>query len=386
MPPKPVVLFVDDEPATLEGLQLTQRKRYDVRVASSASAGLKILAAEPEIAAVVSDMRMPEMDGAAFLAKVREVAPDAVRLLLTGHADIDASVRAVNEGRIFHYLTKPCSPEQVGAALASAVEMHRLISTERTLLQQTLVGSVKAVISVLGLTNPAALARAMHIRDRASEAAMRLGIENRWSIEFAALLSQIGAACLPEAVVGKLRRGQPLDAVETEELAQSIGAVTHALREIPHLEPVVGLLDELSELTIGNRADAVHASANARLLHALIDLESQESAGVSFEEALLGLRQNEKKYGSETLAALTGISEKSEPLDAVICSPGALKEGMVLADDLHTTDGLLLLPRGFELSRSSLEHIINKFSDWLPQRIRIQLESTEASARMRSRG
>nr|MBP6838163.1 response regulator [Kofleriaceae bacterium] len=106
---RPRVLFVDDEVVLLEGLSDLFHRQYQVSTAIGAEAGLAALARErPQV--VVSDMRMPGMDGATFLTRVREHDPAVVRLLLTGHADLDAAIRAVNQGGVFRFLTKPCPP------------------------------------------------------------------------------------------------------------------------------------------------------------------------------------------------------------------------------------------------------------------------------------
>src|SRR5687768_872607 len=106
--PLPVVLCVDDEPQVLAGLSVSLRRRYEILTATSGAEALAVLARRPDVAVVVSDMRMPGMDGAAFLAKAKEIAPDAVRVLLTGYSEIDAAMNAVNQGQIFRFLTKPC--------------------------------------------------------------------------------------------------------------------------------------------------------------------------------------------------------------------------------------------------------------------------------------
>jgi DNA-binding NarL/FixJ family response regulator len=124
MPARPTVLFVDDDPSILEGIRLAHGRRHHLRLASSGELGLKVLRDEPGVAVVVSDIAMPVMDGAAFLAQARQIAPDAVRMLLTGTSDIETAARAVNDGRVFHFLTKPCPPEVLQSALDLALELH----------------------------------------------------------------------------------------------------------------------------------------------------------------------------------------------------------------------------------------------------------------------
>ena len=115
------VLFVDDEPQVLEGIQRTLRKQVDLQTATSGEDGLRLLSEAGPFALVVSDMRMPAMNGAQFLAKAREQAPDTVRMILSGQADFQATIAAVNEGHIYRFLSKPCPPDQLLAAVADGV-------------------------------------------------------------------------------------------------------------------------------------------------------------------------------------------------------------------------------------------------------------------------
>ncbi|MBI6546352.1 MAG: response regulator, partial [Cyanobacteria bacterium NC_groundwater_1444_Ag_S-0.65um_54_12] len=140
------ILCVDDETQILAGLAWHLRRQYEMIAALNAPAGLEALERDGSIAIVLSDMRMPGMDGAAFLSRVRQVAPDAARILLTGHADLEVAINAVNEGQIFRFLTKPCPPPVLLAAVNAAAEQYRLITAERVLLGQTLGGSIKALI------------------------------------------------------------------------------------------------------------------------------------------------------------------------------------------------------------------------------------------------
>jgi DNA-binding NtrC family response regulator len=120
------ILCVDDEPRLLEGLRLTLRQAYDVATATSGEEALEVLQKRAGAAVVISDMRMPGMDGAAFLSKVRTLWPDSTRLLLTGELGRDVAVTAVNEGQIFRFLTKPCAPAKLIAAVEAAVRQHQL--------------------------------------------------------------------------------------------------------------------------------------------------------------------------------------------------------------------------------------------------------------------
>ena len=204
----PHILLVDDEPNVLEGLTLHLRRRYHVATAAGGAAALEILAQDAGITVILSDMRMPGMDGAAFLSEARARKHDAIRMLLTGHADIDSAAAAVNEGQIFRFLRKPCPVPVLLAAVAAAVEQHRLITAERELLEQTLGGTVKLLTDMLGLTSPAAFGRAVRVKQHVVALAAKLALPSRWQVEVAAMLSQLGTITLPPETVDNLFAGR----------------------------------------------------------------------------------------------------------------------------------------------------------------------------------
>jgi excisionase family DNA binding protein len=152
------VLCVDDEPLVLEGLRDVLARNFDVRMARGGREALELLEQDRNgYAVVISDMRMPGMSGASFLREARHTAPLAVRMLLTGHADTGAAVRAVNDGQIFRFLTKPCPSDELNHACTAAARQHRQMTAERVLIEQTMDGSIKALTEALALTTAAGL-------------------------------------------------------------------------------------------------------------------------------------------------------------------------------------------------------------------------------------
>lgn len=130
------ILFVDDDLNLLNAFKRTLHNQYDIRVADNGMKGLKIIRSESPFALVISDFRMPGMDGIKFLAKVRELEPDTVRVMLTGYADLDSAIEVVNKGRIFRFLTKPCPIEQLSGTIEDAIKQYRLIHAEKELLEK----------------------------------------------------------------------------------------------------------------------------------------------------------------------------------------------------------------------------------------------------------
>ncbi len=376
---KPTILCVDDERNVVESMKLNLRKTYNVLTALSGTEGLDLLKKHTDVAVVVSDMRMPEMDGATFLGEVKSAAPMAVRMLLTGYSDIEAAMRAVNEGQIFRFLTKPCAPEYLLGTLAAGIEQHRLITAEQVLLQRTLLGSVRALVEVLALSNPMALGRAVRIRDMVRKLARNMDVEQPWRLEFAAMLSQVGAVSLPDETVRRLYDGETLDPEEQAKVTDGMATTIRILENIPRLEPVTGILGDLRKLST-IPCDVQGVSREARLLKASIDLDSLEARGHSLSEALDALQRDAATYGDDVLGAADALRAVPDQLHPVLIDVGELSVGMVLCEDLKTTDGVLILPRGFSVNESSREHILN-FSDQLKGEIRVLCAGRDASPR-----
>jgi len=352
---RPRVLCVDDEPMILEGLKLHLRRRFEVSTATSGAEAIAILARSGPFAVVVSDMRMPGMDGAEFLARARAMAPDTVRLLLTGHADFESALAAVNEGQLFRFLTKPCPPDVMVGTVVAAAEQHRLISAEKELLEQTLTGAIKALSEVLSLANPVAFGRAARLHRTVASLCTRLHVADRWPVEVAAQLSQLGCIQLPIGLSEKICFGQPLTPAEQLQAARVPALADQLLANIPRLGPVREILANQARRFDGaddppGRAKAAPLPLGARLLKLAEDLDALESSGVELAQALATLQDRRGAYDPSLLAALADeVRERtaSEVCDLPIAE---VKPGMVLAADVWTKAGVLLVARGYTVS------------------------------------
>ncbi|HSW14770.1 MAG TPA: response regulator, partial [Solimonas sp.] len=207
---RPTLLCVDDERQLLDSMGLFLRRRYELLTAESGAEGIRLLRANPAICAIMSDMRMPGMDGITFLHAARTIAPDVPRMLLTGYADIDTALAAINDGRVFRFLLKPSPPAQVLEAFEAALAQYHLVTAERELLEHTLRGAVEALSDVLSLSQPAAFGHAVRIKLLGGELAGVLLPQHRWAVEVAAMLAPLGSVSLPSEVADKLHDGRPL--------------------------------------------------------------------------------------------------------------------------------------------------------------------------------
>ncbi len=133
---KSKILLVDDEPnLTSALLRSLDRTQFEIFTADSAQQGLLVLAGH-DIDVVVSDERMPGMSGSQFLTEVRKRWPSTIRMILSGQADLDAAVRAINEGEVFRFLLKPCHPKELQLTIQQALQHKQLMQQSRRLLQE----------------------------------------------------------------------------------------------------------------------------------------------------------------------------------------------------------------------------------------------------------
>jgi response regulator RpfG family c-di-GMP phosphodiesterase len=350
------VLCVDDEPHVLEGLRDSLRRSFEVDVAESGAAALALLEQDPDAyAVVISDMRMPGMSGAAFLSQARRVAPNAVRLLLTGHADLDAAIAAVNDGQLFRFLTKPCPRQELLRACAAALGQHRLLVAERVLLEQTLRGSITALVDVLALTNPAAFGRAMRLRSGVQLLAERIDMTDAWEVEIAAMLLQLGAVTLPDATAERLYAGAVLSEAEQAMVAAVPAATQRILGHVPRLEGVQQILADVGR---PYRGEGRPPSMGGRMLRIVADYDELESRGTTRPAVLATMRGRDGVYDRQLLDAYALARGPSEPVDEVVeVRLIDLQPGMTLADDVRHRNGGLLIARGYKVTAALIERL-----------------------------
>ena len=374
----PTILCVDDEPRVVDGLALHLRRDYQVLTAKGGQNALQILKEKGAPAVVVSDMRMPGMDGAALLKQVKDLYPETTRILLTGDPGRDAAIAAINDGQIFRFLAKPCPPDKLRSAIDAGVTHHRLQIAERVLLQETLVGCIKALVDILAITNPVAFGRSTRVQRLATNLAAAIGNKGFWQLEAAAMLSQIGYVSLPGELVEKLYYAKRLT---PEERALADGAPSVAqklLGRIPRLEPVMAILAASQDAKI-TVSDAL-VKLGADILRLVLDYDTHIAQGLPVSAAIAGIRAQTARHARtlvDSLEAMVGPAVGTEAMIEV--TVGRVTPGMVFVDDLRTSVGTLLVPKGFEVTETFLERMRNFGPGILQERVRVMGAPKHAS-------
>lgn len=349
------ILFVDDDAHILQAFQRTLRRRFSIETALGPEEGLKAVREKGPFAVVVSDMRMPNMNGVEFLRQVRLLAPDTVRMILTGNADQQSAIDAVNEGYIFRFLTKPCPPEVLVRALEAGLEQYRLITAEKELLSKTLAGCIRVLTDILSLVAPEAFGRALRVRELVSRLCQELKVRDAWQVEIAAMLSPIGCVAMPEEIVRKAFRGEPLK--EHEQLTyQTHPRIAHdLLSKIPRLEQVALIVAYQEKLFDGRGfpADLVSGEAiplGARILKLALDWDDLIQAGITPEMALAEIADRRGWYDPQVVAALQRILNLTQVCVVREMKVSDLVDGLVLADNVYSVNGTLLCSKGQEIT------------------------------------
>ena len=312
------VLFVDDDLQILSSFRRLLSSKLDVNTAGGVKEGLFALENKGPYAVVVSDFRMPVMNGVEFLARVKQASPDTVRILLTGFADLQTAIEAVNKGNIFRLLTKPCPSEIMIKSLVEGIRQYRLASAEKELLQGTLRGAINVLTELLALTKPDAFGRSSRIESQARKIAMTMGIEDLWEVEIAAALSQIGLFVYPDALIKRINKGRRLTHDDYQMFKEHPQLAGRLIAKIPRMEKVAEIVayQEKNFDGTGVPEDSIKGQdipIGARILKVALDFDVLTQTGNSSGQALIALKALPNIYDQDVLRALTSVMGDVKP-------------------------------------------------------------------------
>lgn len=356
----PKILFVDDDTRILTAIDRQFSDDYNLETAVGPVAGLEAIEEDGPFAVVISDMRMPDMSGIEMLRRVREISPDTVRVMLTGYADLNSTIEAVNEGNIFRFLSKPCSMDVLRSVINDGIRQFRLVTSEHELVEGTLKGSIKVLFDVLGLVNPEAFGRASRVKRIAMAIASQLALDDIWEIEIAAMMSALGCVSLPETTLQKLMAGEELSAAERNVYNQHPALGKSLLEKIPRLSNVASIVGYQEKNFDGSGIPDDDLKGNqipigARILKVAIDFDMFETRRQDRVGALSRLRQHPGHYDPEVVRALAAVFQTLFSETSVEMTVRDLRIGMVFAQNVHHVNGQLLIGRGQEVTNSALE-------------------------------
>jgi len=345
------ILFVDDDQKILDSFNALLRKRYLVVTAQGPEQGLDSLHKYGPFSVVVSDLKMPKIDGIQFLSKVRHIYPDAVRIILTGFADAEVAIKALNEGSIFRFLTKPCSVDTLSAAIDTGIKQYQIVTAERDILQKTLRGSVRVLIEALSLANPAAYGRTRRVRMLVHNLAKAIGQPVSLELDLASMLSHIGCMSLPRKLLRDISAGRELSQndIRLYNTHPLIGA--GFIEQIPRLKPVATIVAEQNE------DFHEHQSEGAQFIKISVDYDLLISKGLPPYDAYGEMLTHKNCYSPILLDALEKCLAEEGGYALKFVTVEELEVGMVLEENIISNTGFLLVKKCTTLDETILNAI-----------------------------
>lgn len=355
------ILLVDDDSNVLDGYRRSLNREFQLDTAVGGQEGLRLASENGAYAVVVSDMRMPGMDGIQFLSEVKRQWPDMVRIMLTGNADIETAINAINEGSIFRFLTKPCSKDLMGKTLTAALMQYRLVTAEKQLLEQTLSGSIQVLTEVLSLVNPAAFSRAERARRYIHHVVVSMKLGHPWQYEVAAMMSQLGCVTLPPETIDAVYAGEKLSPAEQAQYDAHPHVAYELLSKIPRLEPIAWMIDNQNQSLPDTTPDDSQTDMRkaAEVLRLTLAYEKLIHKGASRTEAAHTLSRQNKSFDPEFFQALVLLDPNAEDGELRRCRIQDLAPSMIVQQEIRTSDGALLVSKGQEVTSALLAKLKN---------------------------
>ena len=363
------VLFVDDDMNILASFKRRLGRRFDITAVPGGEQGLEVLDKEGPVAVVISDQRMPGMDGVRFLGEVKKRAPDTVRMMLTGNTDLTTAIEAVNKGNIFRFFTKPCPPEDMASAIEDGLKQYNLVRAERDLLERTLAGSVKVLIDVLSLVDPEAFQKTQLLRGWMARVVDRLDLPNVWELDIAAMLSPIGLITIPPEILAKVRDGASLSEVDREIYERAPEAAKNLISNIPRMKNLSEMIYYQNKGFDGSGFPddwiaGKDIPLGGRLLKVLIDVAALSDH--PDQGTFADLERRAHLYDPEILKVVREcLVDENAPKAAdtageIVKIPASnLLAGALLVSNIETEDGRLVLAAGSEISQAQIERLWN---------------------------
>jgi YesN/AraC family two-component response regulator len=353
------ILLVDDEPNVLDGFRRTLGREFTLETAVGGQEALALMDKGP-YAVVVSDMRMPGMDGVQLLSRVKTQSPDTIRVMLTGHADMETAINAINEGSIFRFLSKPATKEMMAKTLTAALVQYRLVTAEKHLLEQTLSGALQVLTEVLSLVNPAAFSRAARARRYIHHVVTSMKLGNPWQYEVAAMLSQLGCVTLAPETIDAVYKGDTLPSQEQAQYDSHPNVAYQLLSKIPRLEPIAWMIRHQNRaVSQSENTELPDIRKGAEVLRLVLEYEQATHQGASRTEAAHTLARQNSEMGPEFFAALVALDPNAEEGQVKRSSIDELYAGMIIQQDVQTNGGSLLVSTGQEVTPTVISKLKN---------------------------
>jgi putative nucleotidyltransferase with HDIG domain len=400
------LLFLDDEPNILNSLKrVFFDDDFDIVTFTTGKEAIEYLK-DNEVSLIISDQRMPGMTGTEMLSQAKEISPDTIRIILTGFADMDAAVDAINSGQIFQFVFKPWNDEEIRSLVVRALEHRNLKNENKNLvnelrdlnaqlgvkvkerttlivqknvelgklnrtLESSLVKTIRVFSNLIEISQPAISKHTRRVTSFATTLAKNIGWEEKQikDLEVAALLHDVGKLGIPDSLIGrnpnslndvdrKTLNNHPLIGQNMFGAIDSFDKIGKIIRSHHEKWDGTGFPDGLKGeeipiearlISLCNHYDHLKNDKDNRSIP-FINKFFKNNSGLEFDPSL------SKQFQNEFIKKIEQSERSVEDRKARVL-PSELKPGMILAENLLTGKGIFLLPEGQLLKETHIRSI-----------------------------
>ncbi len=349
------VLFVDDDVSLLSTMKRNLDLDFTVHTAEGGEVALEVVQRLGDFSVVVVDMQMPKMNGIQTIAMLREKMPKAVFLMLTGNQDLSTAIQAVNDGRVFRFLTKPCQLSEISSAVQAAQQQHNLIIAEKELLSGTFAGAINLMTDVIEMQED------RHIdTGRMSEAlvdlATRMGIEIGWEEKVAARVFLVGIAMLSPEDSIKFVTLDPTTAEHKAMFARICKKSATMLARLPRLGWIVDLLNHVPKAE-RYESGCDRIESGALLLRIVFYWNFLTNKGICVEAATSVIENIMPELSSNMIQSMQCLHDNRDAHMLTKIAIGKLRPGMIPYENITTPSGGIAVAKGRVLTDVMVENL-----------------------------
>jgi len=357
------VLFIDDDINILNSFKRLMNDEFNVTTAQSPENGLQIMEQNGPFAIVVSDMKMPGLSGVEVLSHAHKINPATVRVLLTGFAEHQCAIDAVNIGKVNKFLTKPCDLDTMASVLRAGIRQYQLTLSKKELLGRTYIGIVNVLSQILALVNPVAQNKANRLKKYCKHMINEMHFEDKFIVEIAAILSQLGCITIPQDVLERHEQGCILKEEELQEIKKNNINVIKLLMDIPIFEDIAEIIS-LSEKHLNNNKSTndkkeKNIRTSGKILQVAKGLDRYIMSGVSPADAISMLRDDIFFNANEIVDSLNTYDFNQKNMIKIYIYSNELNTKMIIESDIYSSNGVLLIKKGQHVTYPILSSLIN---------------------------
>jgi response regulator RpfG family c-di-GMP phosphodiesterase len=397
------ILVIDDEEIVLVGLRETLRREgYDVMIGSNALAGLEALKTGP-FSVVITDQQMPYLTGLEFLSQVKEIQPNASRILITAVLSLETVVEAINKGEIYRFIIKPWLREELLATVKNAVQRYELFLRQAELeattssmnqrltdlnhsleeqvkrvadqnqqllqlngaLEENLQHSVRLCLHVMQTFYPTLGSQARRVFElcKAMSGSLSLSADDCRTLEISSWLYDVGLVGVPRDIIRRWQQEpDSLNEAERSLIEQHPVLGQELVQFVHHLEKVGPVIRAHHERFDGSgypdKLDTDRIPWLARLLAVAVSFSESNHPNTEAVEAIK--LASGMAFDPDAVRAFLRVLPKADiPRKQRQVLLSELRPGMILAKGIYTANGMLLIPEGQPLSALAIDKVLN---------------------------